>query len=42
MRIIYTDGSILECSTIEICGNDLFCDDYRIVPVTDIEKIEED
>lgn len=40
MTIIYNDGSKLECSTIELCGNELFCDEYRIVPMCDVERIE--
>lgn len=41
MVVVYTDGSTLECSRIEICGNDLYCDDYRIVPICDVDHIEE-
>lgn len=40
MEIIYNDGSILECSTIEFYGSDLYVDDYRIVPIDDVERIE--
>ncbi len=42
MKIIYTDGSVLTCSTIEICGSDFYCDDYRIVPMCDVVRVEED
>lgn len=40
MRVIYTDGSVLNCESIEICGSDLICDDYRIIPICYIERIE--
>ena len=40
MEIIYNDGSILECSTIEFYGSDLYVDDYRIVSIDDVERIE--
>ena len=39
MTVIYTDGSILECSEIEIYGNEIVCDEYRIVPINEVEKI---
>lgn len=42
MKLIYFDGSELSCETIEVIGNDFYCDDYRIVPISDIERIEED
>lgn len=41
MKIIYNDGSILECSTIEISGNHIYADDIYVVNVDDIEIIEE-
>ena len=41
MKIIYKDGSALECYTIEICGGELYCDDMYIVPVDDVERIED-
>ena len=40
MRIIFYDGSELTCNTIEIYGSDLYCDEYRIVPMCDVERIE--
>ena len=42
MKIIYTDGSVLTCNTIEVCGKDYLCDGYRIVPICDVEKIVEE
>ena len=39
MQIVYCDGSILECSKIEIYGKDLYADDCYIVPLCDVEKI---
>ena len=42
MTVVYTDGSTLTCSEIEVYENDLFCDEYRIVPRCDVERIEDD
>lgn len=42
MKLIYCDGSTLTCSTIECDGKNYICDDYRIVPVCDIDEIVED
>ena len=42
MRIFLTDGSILECTTIQIEGNDLYLDDYRIIPIEEVDTIEDD
>lgn len=39
MRIYFTDGSHLDCVTIEFCGNTLLVDEYRIVNISDVEKI---
>lgn len=39
MTVIYTDGSRLECSEIEINGDKIICDEYRIVPINEVEKI---
>ena len=38
--LVYSDGSTLTCDTIQICGSDFYCDDYRIVPICDIDRIE--
>lgn len=40
MVIIYNDGGILECNTIEFYGSDLYVDEYRIVSIDDVERIE--
>ena len=40
MRIILTDGSVLECNTIEIYGSKLYVDEYRIVEMYDVNRIE--
>ena len=40
MSIIFTDGSVLECNTIEICGSKLYVDGYRVVDMYDIDSIE--
>ena len=41
MTVVYYDGSTLECAEIEICGNEILCDGYRVVSVSDIERITE-
>jgi hypothetical protein len=40
MNIIYKDGGILTCETIEVWGDVLIADDFRIVDLCDIERIE--
>ena len=40
MSIIFTDGSVLECNTIEICGSELYVDGYRVVDMCDVDSIE--
>jgi hypothetical protein len=42
MRIFLTDGSILECSTIQIQDNQLYLDDYRILDIEEVDTIEDD
>ena len=42
MRIIYTDGSVLEVGYIEFMGNKLLCDYVYEVDIDDIDHIEED
>lgn len=39
MTIELIDGSILTCSEIYISGNNLICDDYRIVPIDEVKII---
>ena len=41
MKIIYYDGSILECNTIEFSGDgkSLIADDYIIVPLIEVVRI---
>lgn len=43
MRIYCYDGSKLDCTVIEFCmdGN-LIADEYRIVPLDEIIRIEDD
>ena len=41
MTIIYKDGGKLECSSIEIYGNTLYADDIYIIPIDDVELIED-
>ena len=39
MKIIFTDGSVLECNEIEFSGCEIIVDGYRIVSIGEIEKI---
>lgn len=41
MTIIYKDGGRLDCSTIEVYGSDLFCDDLYTVSTDEVERIED-
>ena len=43
MKIIYYDGSELACTTIEIVdnGKTLIADEYRIVPIAEVQRIRE-
>ena len=41
MTIIFRDGSIMDCGIIELCGGELFVDGYRVVPLADVDRIEE-
>lgn len=41
MTIIYKDGGMLECYTIEIYGSYLFCDDIYTVSTDEVERIED-
>ena len=41
MIIWMTDGSKLTCSHIVLNGDELICDDYRIVDADDVDYIEE-
>lgn len=41
MKIIYTDGSILTGYTIEFCGKKIIVDDYRVVDIDEIDRIED-
>lgn len=41
MKIIYTDGSTLEVSHIEVYEKHLYCDDCYTVNIEDIKCIEE-
>lgn len=40
MSIIYKDGGVLTCETIEIMGDILIADEYRIVDICDVDRIE--
>lgn len=41
MKIIYTDGSVLQCSEIRVEDNVLIADDIYIIPIYEIARIEE-
>ena len=44
MKIVYYDGSELACTTIEIVddGTTLIVDEYRIVPIAEVQRIIQD
>ena len=42
MTIVYKDGGLLSCSTVEVSCRELFCDDVYIVPIEDVDHIEND
>ena len=42
MKIIYTDGGVLECSYIKVWGGELVADDIYVIPLDEVESIEED
>lgn len=44
MKIVYYDGGILECSTIEVStdGANLIADDIYIVPLLEVVRILSD
>lgn len=41
MKIIFYDGSALECNSIEISGDgkNLIADEYRVVPLIEVLRI---
>ena len=41
MTIVYTDGSTLEVSYIEVYEKHLYCDDVFTVDIEDIDHIED-
>lgn len=41
MKVIMYDGSILECSTVWFEDNNIICDEYRVVPIIEVLRIEE-
>ena len=46
MKIVYTDGEVLECSKIKFYNGDLmlwelYADDIYTIPIDDIDHIEE-
>ena len=42
MKIIYSDGGELECYSIEVCGDTMYADGIYIVPISEVNSIEED
>jgi hypothetical protein len=40
MKVIYKDGSVLECYEIIFAGDHIICDDIYIVPIEDIDRVE--
>lgn len=41
MKVIYTDGSVLECNTIQIDYNAIYCDLVYTVHIDEIDHIED-
>lgn len=41
MRIIYYDGGVLECSEIYFTEKELIADDIYVVPIVEVQRIEE-
>lgn len=41
MTIIFRDGSYMDCGIIEVCDGELFVDGCRVVPLVDVDRIEE-
>ena len=41
MKIIYYDGSTLECSSIYVTENTLIADDIYTIPLIEVQRIEE-
>lgn len=39
ISVVMNDGSILTCNKIEIYGNMLIADEYRRIPIYDVEMI---
>lgn len=42
MTIIFNDGGYATCSTIEFYGDEIMCDGYRFVKISEINYIEDD
>ena len=41
MRITMYDGSHLDCTSIYVTEKELIADDYRIVPIIEVQRIDE-
>lgn len=39
MKVIYTDGGILYCTSIKVCGDILIADDIYEIRLDEIEEI---
>ena len=42
MKIIMYDGSTLDCTSIYFTEKELIADDYRIIPIIEVQRIEGD
>ena len=42
MRVMYNDGSELECYEIIFEDGEIICDDIYTVPIEDIDRVEAD
>lgn len=42
MRVICVGGGVLHCSEVKFLGDILFCNDVWHVPISEVDRIEED
>lgn len=42
MKIIYYDGSVLTCNHILISDKEIIADDIYVIPLIEVQRIEEE
>ncbi len=42
MRVVCIDGGVLRCSEVKFLGDTLLCSDVWHVPISEVDRIEED